>query len=152
MRQKILPESGSPQSGASPGVGKLPHAQERDQTMPSGLHTPPTDKTSSMRRCNARVEKTAPQTGSAPEPGRLSKAAIFLPLLLIRAYQLTLSPYIGQCCRFTPSCSHYATEALKTHGFWRGTFLTIYRLLRCQPWCKGGYDPVPPAKKQRPKG
>ncbi|MBE6404139.1 MAG: membrane protein insertion efficiency factor YidD [Lentisphaeria bacterium] len=69
-----------------------------------------------------------------------------LPLLLIRVYQLTLSPFIGQCCRFTPSCSRYATEALKRHGFWYGSILTIYRLIRCQPFCKGGYDPVPPRK------
>lgn len=151
MRQKVLPEGSSPQSGTSPGMGEFPHAQKRDQTLPAGIHTPPAHQTGEMCRCDARNEKAVAQAGPAPELGRLSRAAIFLPLLMIRLYQIVLSPYIGQCCRFTPSCSRYAAEALKVHGFWRGTFLTIYRLLRCQPWCRGGYDPVPPVKKQHKK-
>jgi len=64
-------------------------------------------------------------------------------LFLIRAYQLTLSPFIGQQCRFTPSCSHYAREAIERHGPWRGGWLAIRRILRCQPFAHGGYDPVP---------
>jgi putative membrane protein insertion efficiency factor len=63
---------------------------------------------------------------------------------LVRLYQLTLSPYLGNHCRFTPSCSRYAIEALQTHGAVIGTGYTIWRLLRCQPFCKGGADPVPP--------
>ena len=66
--------------------------------------------------------------------------------LLIRLYQKTLAPYIPSCCRFTPTCSHYALEAYRTHGFWRGSLLTAWRLLRCNPFCRGGWDPVPPAK------
>ena len=62
---------------------------------------------------------------------------------LIRAYQLALSPYFGQHCRFTPSCSHYASEAIERHGAIRGTWLAVRRILRCHPWCDGGYDPVP---------
>ncbi|MBE6381138.1 MAG: membrane protein insertion efficiency factor YidD [Lentisphaerae bacterium] len=75
--------------------------------------------------------------------------AILLPLLLIKIYQLTLSPFIGQCCRFEPSCSRYSAEAFRTHGFWRGLILTVYRIIRCNPWCKGGFDPVPPRKIKR---
>jgi putative membrane protein insertion efficiency factor len=55
-----------------------------------------------------------------------------LLLFLIRVYQLTLSPFFGQHCRFTPSCSHYACEAIERHG-----------IVRCQPFCEGGHDPVP---------
>ncbi len=63
--------------------------------------------------------------------------------LLIRVYQVTLSPLLGKCCRFEPSCSHYAMEAIRRHGFLRGAALGAWRLLRCNPFCRGGYDPVP---------
>jgi len=62
---------------------------------------------------------------------------------LVRAYQAILSPILPASCRFLPSCSAYAIEALERHGAWRGSGLTIRRLLRCQPFCTGGYDPVP---------
>ena len=55
---------------------------------------------------------------------------------------LQASFYMGSC-RFHPTCSHYAVEAFERRGFWMGLFLTTYRLLRCQPFCKGGWDPVP---------
>ena len=62
---------------------------------------------------------------------------------LIRAYQLLLSPIVGVNCRFTPSCSHYAHEAIEKHGAYKGTLLALRRLARCQPFAKAGYDPVP---------
>lgn len=64
-------------------------------------------------------------------------------LILIRAYQLVLSPLIGPCCRFYPSCSHYAAEAVSRHGVGRGAWLAARRLARCHPWHEGGLDPVP---------
>ena len=67
----------------------------------------------------------------------------------IRLYQRILSPYLGQNCRFHPSCSQYAVEALRIHGAIVGSAYAIYRILRCQPLCKGGYDPVP-AEGRRP--
>ena len=63
----------------------------------------------------------------------------------VRAYQWTLRPVIGANCRFWPSCSDYAIEAFRTHGALRGSGLAAHRILRCNPWCDGGYDPVPPA-------
>ena len=66
-----------------------------------------------------------------------------LLLVIIRAYQLLLSPFLGNQCRFTPSCSEYASQALKAYGAWRGSYLAIRRILRCQPFCQGGYDPIP---------
>jgi len=60
-------------------------------------------------------------------------------------YQWTLRPFIGAQCRHEPSCSHYALEALARHGAARGSLLTARRILRCNPWNPGGYDPVPPA-------
>jgi putative membrane protein insertion efficiency factor len=61
---------------------------------------------------------------------------------LIRLYQLTLSPYFGGQCRFYPTCSHYAMQALARHGFWRGLGLSLVRLAKCHPFHPGGYDPV----------
>lgn len=62
---------------------------------------------------------------------------------LLRLYQLTFSSLMGSCCRFQPTCSEYAKEAYNKYGVIKGTILTIKRLLRCHPWAKGGYDPVP---------
>ena len=62
---------------------------------------------------------------------------------LIRMYQLLLSPFLGSHCRFTPSCSQYAAEAIEKHGAMRGCWLALRRIIRCQPFCRGGYDPVP---------
>jgi putative membrane protein insertion efficiency factor len=64
----------------------------------------------------------------------------------IRFYQKGISPYLPAACRFTPSCSAYAIEALEVHGAARGSWLTVRRLLRCQPWGGKGYDPVPPRR------
>lgn len=64
---------------------------------------------------------------------------------LIRAYRLVLAPHIGPCCRFTPSCSHYAMEAIRRHGPFRGLRLSAARLLRCRPFGPSGFDPVPPS-------
>lgn len=70
-----------------------------------------------------------------------------LILFLIRTYQVTLSPrFSGGACRFTPTCSQYAVEAIETHGLLKGSALAFWRILRCNPFCKGGYDPVPPKK------
>ena len=62
---------------------------------------------------------------------------------LVKGYRLFISPMLGSNCRFTPSCSTYSLEALQKHGAAAGTYLTIARITRCQPWCKGGDDPVP---------
>jgi putative membrane protein insertion efficiency factor len=64
-------------------------------------------------------------------------------ILLIKGYQRLISSFLPPSCRFTPSCSHYGIEALQKHGLFRGSYLTIHRILRCHPWSKGGHDPVP---------
>lgn len=66
-----------------------------------------------------------------------------LLLNLIRLYQYCLRPLLGQTCRFYPSCSDYAKDAIEQHGAWRGLGLSLGRVMRCHPWHPGGYDPVP---------
>jgi hypothetical protein len=72
-------------------------------------------------------------------PGRLAAAPI-------RVYRRWISPFTPPSCRFHPTCSGYAIEALERHGLLRGTGLTLWRLLRCHPFCEGGHDPVPPVR------
>jgi len=73
-----------------------------------------------------------------------------LLLLLLRAYQLGISPLLGQNCRFYPSCSEYAAQAIREHGALRGGMLATRRLCKCHPWHPGGVDPVPPAAHSAP--
>ena len=62
---------------------------------------------------------------------------------LVKGYRLLLSPWLGASCRFEPTCSVYSIQALEQHGAGAGSWLTVSRLARCQPWCQGGHDPVP---------
>lgn len=62
---------------------------------------------------------------------------------LLKVYRYGISPYLGRNCKFHPSCSVYAIEALQKHGLFRGLRLAVWRVLRCNPWSAGGYDPVP---------
>lgn len=62
---------------------------------------------------------------------------------LVRAYQIFISPLLPKCCRFEPTCSNYALEAFKKHGPFKGLYLTIKRIIKCNPYHEGGYDPVP---------
>ena len=70
---------------------------------------------------------------------------------LVRLYQKIISPLKPPCCRFTPTCSAYAIEAFRKRGFFVGLILTAWRILRCNPFCKGGYDPVPKTGFRNPK-
>lgn len=100
--------------------------------------------------CRAAAQRSCPgrdacaraepvMTPAAARPGPLAR----LLTVVVRAYQLGVSPLLLPRCRFTPSCSEYALEALRTHGAARGVWLTVRRLARCQPLCRGGWDPVP---------
>lgn len=87
----------------------------------------------------------------------LDRAAAAVLVLLVRVYQLLVSPLLGPVCRYAPSCSSYGATALQRHGAVRGTWLTARRLLRCHPWAAGGWDPVPertgrPELPERPAG
>jgi len=73
----------------------------------------------------------------------MRRAVVFIILLFIRAYQVLVSPFMMPCCRFSPSCSHYAREAVTRHGACLGGWLALKRLARCHPFGGSGYDPVP---------
>lgn len=75
---------------------------------------------------------------------RLLSELLILP---VRFYRVAISPLFPPCCRFTPSCSEYAIEAIRVHGPLRGTWLALRRILRCHPWGGSGFDPVPPPRK-----
>jgi len=64
-------------------------------------------------------------------------------MAIVRGYRLLLSPWLGNACRFEPTCSRYSLAALEKHGALVGSYLTVHRILRCAPWCAGGHDPVP---------
>lgn len=68
-------------------------------------------------------------------------------ILFIRFYRYAISLLLGNCCRFEPTCSQYAINAIETHSLMRGIFLTVRRIGRCHPWQEGGMDPVPPRYK-----
>ncbi|HUS46053.1 MAG TPA: membrane protein insertion efficiency factor YidD [Phycisphaerae bacterium] len=76
--------------------------------------------------------------------GRLAVGGL---VLAIRGYQATVSPLVGSCCRYAPTCSRYAVEALRRHGIWKGSALAAWRVLRCHPFACGGSDPVPPTRR-----
>jgi putative membrane protein insertion efficiency factor len=68
---------------------------------------------------------------------------VFVLKLIVRFYQIFLSPILPRSCRYTPTCSHYAIQALEKHGLIKGGFLAVKRILSCHPWGGSGYDPVP---------
>jgi len=72
-------------------------------------------------------------------------------LALLRTYKLCISPFLGQNCRFFPSCSDYACEAIAAHGAVKGSALAGRRLCKCHPWHRGGFDPVPPISQRNPE-
>lgn len=69
--------------------------------------------------------------------------------VIVRGYQLLISPFAGGTCRFQPSCSEYAIEAIDAHGFWRGGWLALRRVAKCHPFGHAGFDPVPPRRVSR---
>ena len=94
--------------------------------------------------------------GTLSEPGRTSHqrkdSYLIIPfIILITFYRRFISPLFPPCCRFYPTCSAYGIMALRTHGLCKGTILTVWRILRCNPFNRGGFDPVPPRGAWRPE-
>ena len=83
------------------------------------------------------THQRAPQAASAA--GRIARAVVVAPIVV---YQRVLSPFLPRRCKYEPTCSHYAVDAIGEYGILRGAVLAVWRLLRCNPWSYGGYDPV----------
>jgi putative membrane protein insertion efficiency factor len=102
-------------------------------------------------RANDGVAEAVAEAGGGQGESRFKRrigeyvrsAGKWMLLLLVRIYQVFLSPFFGGACKFYPSCSRYGYEAIARHGAWRGSVLAVKRLLRCRPFTKGGFDPVP---------
>lgn len=144
MQQKVQLVVGDEKPGAPVALGEFPDAEARSRCLPDSADTP--QKNAEVRSDTddkGNCENTCRSRGYAA--GGCSCAARML-ILPIRFYQKFISPLFPPCCRFTPSCSAYAIEALRKRGFWIGSCLTVWRLLRCHPFCRGGYDPVPDKK------
>ena len=146
MLKKIQSPVSGTQQGPQTAVGKFQTSEAPSACLPD--HPDPPAETEKLQTSAGNCGNGGSSGSDAGDPpqrcGLFAKGAI----LLIRVYQKLISPLLPPCCRFEPSCSRYAAEAFLIHGFWKGAFLTIWRLARCQPFCKGGYDPVPPRRKK----
>jgi len=97
-----------------------------------------------------RVESPAVMHRTTAQAGAwFSRAAVWAAVVVVQAYQVMLRPLLIGTCKYCPSCSDYAVEALRTHGLWRGGWLAVRRVLRCHPFSPGGIDPVP--QRERPQ-
>ncbi|MEJ2769022.1 membrane protein insertion efficiency factor YidD [Mycetohabitans sp. B46] len=99
-----------------------------------------------FRPRRVRCRLTARRTGHPPTRSDDMQTVL---IALLRFYKLAVSPYLGDRCRFYPSCSDYAREAIQYHGAAHGTYLAVKRLCRCHPLSAGGVDPVPPVRADR---
>ena len=141
MQPEIQPSGGRTESCPPVVMGELPIAETQDPLLPDGTDSPAADQRLFPSASYLGTgESTVP--GGSNGPRRTSLAARML-IAVVRLYRKTLSPLLPECCRFWPTCSAYAIEALQKHGFCKGLVLTAWRLLRCQPFAKGGFDPVP---------
>jgi putative membrane protein insertion efficiency factor len=100
-------------------------------------------KTTSPIVCGNKTKHMKPLFNPLNQKNIMNKALSFTLLLPIYFYRMCISPLISPSCRFTPTCSLYAIEAIRKHGAFKGIYLAVRRILRCHPWGGSGYDPVP---------
>ena len=141
LRQKIQYPCRKTKPGKEIAVGKPPAVEAKNKTVPDRID-------SALQNhevyCPRHCEGTCAPARLARRVARgCGNTTVNILVFFIRIYQKTLSPLLPECCRFEPTCSKYAVGALQKHGFWKGLILTVWRLARCQPFCKGGFDPVP---------
>lgn len=146
MQQKVRQTGGEAKPGEASSVGGLPVDRRRNFSMRNHPDSTARNTQGENAGCQRRVCEYLEKSGYVGEElNRISPAAKCL-MFLIRIYRTCLSPLIPPCCRFIPTCSEYGLEALRVHGAVKGSLLTIWRVLRCNPFCRSGYDPVPPRK------
>ena len=123
-------------------MGIIPIVKTKDKAMPCCADTTKTDSQAKATGCGEGDEISSKESKSVDKKLKIRPSSILI--LFVRFYRKFISPLKPACCRFHPTCSQYSLDALIRHGFFRGSLLTIWRILRCQPFSKGGYDPVPP--------
>ena len=149
MQQKVRHKSGKKKQSQKTGQRISQTHRCRHGSAMQSCHHSKTGNSQSKDACCEKCLGTCSETGKYPEksmPGLLTVPFIFL----IKVYRFAISPLFPPCCRFRPTCSDYALTALRVHGLFKGSVLTMWRILRCNPFTKGGYDPVPPKGAWRP--
>ena len=145
MREKIQQVSRKKESGQKTSVGVVPITEGTNFTRTPDHDTSTTNCCPKATGRRETIKKTAlegrfiQRISSCLNPKNILLAAVKL-------YHLCISPWFPPCCRFQPTCSNYAQEALHEHGLIKGLILSFLRIIRCHPFCKGGHDPVPPKK------
>lgn len=147
LQQKIQSAGGVAQSCQTAVVGEFPDVETGTSRLPYSVDPAPENDgvqpDADDCRIGGSVEKTSDVCSVKSSP------FAWVLIALIRVYQKLISPWLPCQCRFYPTCSHYAVEALQKRGVFIGIGLTAWRILRCNPWCRGGYDPVPERRFRR---
>ena len=141
LQPEVQPQSRGSQSGAAAVVGEFPTSETGNDPVPHPADPPPQTDGVRPDPDHRGTDEAAGRARSLVS--RLSRLPALGAIGSIRVYQILISPWLPVRCRFRPTCSQYAIEAFRKRGFLAGVVLTAWRLLRCQPFCKGGYDPVP---------
>jgi putative membrane protein insertion efficiency factor len=148
MREKIQPKSSGEKPREKNSLGVIQNAKTGNDALSHGLDCEEISCGNKTAGSAERHEEIV-ETGKSVDDLNFSFTPSGFLLLSLWIYRKTISPWLPPCCRFTPTCSHYAIEAVRLHGAWKGFWLAFWRVMRCQPFCKGGYDPVPLPKKKR---
>lgn len=149
MQQKVRCKSGKKKPGTKVGQGSFKIDRSRHgSAVQSCCHSEKGHSESENAHCQECFGTCLEKSRAPLEP---KAGCLALPaVLIIKFYQNAISPLFPPCCRFTPTCSSYGISALRIHGFFKGSLLIAWRILRCNPFSKGGYDPVPPKGAWRP--
>lgn len=151
MREKIQQQGRTQKQGSQVSLGVIAIIEKQDSSSSLGNNSKEIHDDCEATGCSGRASNLVAQ-------GKTNRAVMAylslsgLMIFIVKLYQQIVSPWMPATCRFSPTCSHYAIEALKLHGAVKGSALTLWRLLRCQPFCCGGFDPVPRAESYIKKG
>jgi uncharacterized protein len=145
MREEIQQVCRKKKSGKKTSLGVVPIAEGTSFTKASHNDTSSKDCCNEAAGSREAIEKTTAESGIIRRVFKYLNPKNLL-IVLVKLYRLCISPWFSPCCRFQPSCSSYAQEALEEYGLMKGLSLSFLRIIRCHPFCKGGHDPVPPKK------
>ena len=145
MREEIQQVSRKKKSGQKASMGVVPIAEGTNFTRTFDHDTSTTACCTKAAGSRETIEKTIAESWTIKRVFNCLNPKNLL-IVLVKLYSSCISPWFPPCCRFQPSCSKYAQEALHEHGLIKGLSLSFLRIIRCHPFCKGGHDPVPPKK------